>query len=95
MHGNGNRVREPMDPLHHQAKHHHRSCMDMETMDLLHHHIQIYQICTHQDHNMGMDKFPLHRPITVSMTDWINITTLPTCLSTITMNRTKHVSIVK
>ena len=61
MHGNGNRVKEPMDPLHNQAKHHHRSCMGMETMDLLHHHIQIYQICIHQDHNMGMDKFPLHR----------------------------------
>jgi hypothetical protein len=52
MHGIGNRVREPMDPLHHQAKYHHRSCMGMETMDLLHHHIQIYQICIHQDHNM-------------------------------------------
>ncbi|AQK54656.1 hypothetical protein ZEAMMB73_Zm00001d051604 [Zea mays] len=82
-------------PLHHQAKHHHRSCMGIETMDLLHHHIQIYQICIHQDHNMGMDKFPLHRPITISMTDWINITTLPTCLSTITMTRAEHVSIVK
>jgi len=31
----------------------------------------------------------------ISMTDWINITTLPTCLSTITMTRAEHVSIVK
>jgi hypothetical protein len=31
MHGNGNQVREPMDPLHHQAKYHNRSCMGMET----------------------------------------------------------------
>jgi hypothetical protein len=35
MHGNGNRVRD------HQAKYHHRSCMGMETMEPLHHHIQI------------------------------------------------------
>ena len=55
LHGNGNRVKD------HQTKYHHRSCMGMETMDLHHHHIQIYQICIHQDHNMGMDKFPLHR----------------------------------
>jgi hypothetical protein len=47
LHGNDNRVREPMDPLHHQAKYHHRSCMCMESMNLLHHHIQIYQICIH------------------------------------------------
>jgi hypothetical protein len=51
MHGNGNRVRD------HRAKYHHRSCMGMETMDPLHRHIQIYQICIHEDHNMGMDKF--------------------------------------
>ncbi|AQK91108.1 hypothetical protein ZEAMMB73_Zm00001d008978 [Zea mays] len=97
MHGNGNwqPVSEPMDPLHHQAKYHHRSCMGMETMDLLHHHIQIYQICIHQDNNMGMDKFPLHRPITITMMNWNNITILPTSLSTITMTQTEHVSIVK
>jgi hypothetical protein len=72
----------------------------------LHHHIQIYKICIHQDHSMGMDKLLLHqyvifalwisiylsflfsrycisyflyRPIT--MTNWNNITILPTCLS--------------
>jgi hypothetical protein len=99
-----------------------RGVTGMETMDLLHHHIQIYQICIHEDYNMGMDKFPLHRyvlllcgevficrscflanvshifcnrPITISMTNWINITTLPTCLSTITMTRAEHVSIMK
>jgi hypothetical protein len=33
MYGNANRVRETMDPLHHQAKYHHRPCMGMETMD--------------------------------------------------------------
>jgi hypothetical protein len=63
MHGNGNRVRD------HQAKYHHRSYM--EIMDPLHHHIQIYQICIHQDHNMCMDKFPLHRHVIFAL--WISI----------------------
>jgi hypothetical protein len=70
MHGNGNRVRETMDPLHHQTKYHHRSCMGMETMDPLH-HIQIYQIRIYQDHNMGMDKFPLDRYVIFAL--WISI----------------------
>ncbi|ONM13462.1 hypothetical protein ZEAMMB73_Zm00001d002236 [Zea mays] len=36
-----------------------------------------------------------YRPITITMTDWNNITILPTCLSTIIMTRAEHVSIVK
>ncbi|AQK58811.1 hypothetical protein ZEAMMB73_Zm00001d053134 [Zea mays] len=80
MHGNGNRVRETMDSLHHQAKYHHRECMGMETMDPS---TTIFKFIKYVSTRTTVWVWTssCYTSIPITMTNWNNITILPTCLS--------------